>query len=150
MAERARWAFCVTAGAALALAVAGCSRPAHQIGANADTAAAAEHARPAGSEVLAMADPSDSIDSDFDSDSADAGAPQAPPILSARRDERTLRQDHPYRARHGVADCESECTVHEAGYKWAALHSLRDARLCVGRERGFVVGCRAYVEDHSG
>ena len=145
MAGRAWWAR--VAVAALALALADCSRSMHSVGANLDTAAAADQPgrapapSPAASGTLAMADTTDATD---------ASAPQEPPIPSTRRDERTLNEDHPYRARHGLADCESDCSVHEAGYKWAALHSLRDARLCVGRERGFVVGCRAYVGDHRG
>ena len=141
-AGRARCASCVGV-AALALALVGCSKPTHSVGSNLDTAAAANRAgpAPAASVAVAMADPIDS---------ADPGAPQEPTILSTRRDDRTLNEDHPYRARHGLADCESDCSVHEAGYKWAALHALTDARLCVGRERGFVVGCRAYVSDHRG
>ena len=143
MAAHARWAF-RAAAAALALALASCSRPTHRVGTRLDTVAAAERPRAAGTEVLAMADPANSIDP------SDPTAPQEAPILSTRRDERTLSEDHPYRDRHGLADCEIDCSVHEAGYKWAALHSLSDARLCVGRERAFVAGCRAYVGDHRG
>jgi hypothetical protein len=86
-----------------------------------------------------------------------AGAPvdpgvssMGPPVPSTQRDQRTLNQDHPYRDRHGLAACEMDCSVHEAGYKWAALHSLRDSRLCAGLTVAFVDGCRAYVVDHQG
>jgi hypothetical protein len=72
------------------------------------------------------------------------------PLPSTDRDERTLAQEHPYRDRHGMADCEIDCSVHEAGYKWAALHSLRDQSLCASQDPYFVVGCRAYVQDHAG
>jgi hypothetical protein len=142
IADRARCASCVGV-AALALALVGCSKPMHSVSANLNMRAAVGRAgpAPAASVAVAMADPTDSTD---------PGAPQEPTILSTGRDDRTLNEDHPYRARHGLADCESDCSVHEAGYKWAALHALTDARLCVGRERGFVVGCRAYVGDHRG
>jgi hypothetical protein len=82
--------------------------------------------------------------------SADSAVPTEPPLPSTKRDEKTLSQDHPYRDRHGLANCEIDCSVHEAGYKWAALHSLRDARFCAGRTVAFVDGCRAYVGDHRG
>ncbi|MBV8682352.1 MAG: hypothetical protein JO111_05730 [Caulobacteraceae bacterium] len=72
------------------------------------------------------------------------------PLPSTQRDERTLNAAHPYVDRHGLAKCEIDCSVHEAGYKWAALHSLHDARFCAGRTEAFVDGCRAYVGDHRG
>ena len=80
----------------------------------------------------------------------DPAVSMEPPLPSTQRDQHTLSQDHPYRDRHGAAECETDCSVHEAGYKWAALHSLHDARLCAGLTAAFVRGCLAYVGDHRG
>jgi hypothetical protein len=110
--------------AALAVgAVAGCSQPQ---AAPAATAAIP----PAGGQEVASADPPQSV------------------ITDPTADEKTLSADHPYRDRHGAAKCAEDCTVHEAGYKWAALHTLTDASRCAGRTVAFVDGCRAYADDH--
>jgi hypothetical protein len=98
---------------------------------------------PAGTEVA-------KDDGDDGVQAADPPVSSEPPLPSTDRDERTLSQDHPYRDHHGLANCEIDCSVHEAGYKWAALHSLHDVHYCAGRSEAFVEGCRAYVGDHTG
>ncbi len=108
--------------AALAIG-AGCSRP------PASPLAAAAIA-PASGQMMASADPPQTV------------------IADPRADEQTLAAPHPYRDRHGAAKCAEDCTVHEAGYKWAALHSLTDASRCSGRTAAFVDGCKAYADDH--
>ena len=120
----------------LALAAAGCSAPSPQARADADSAAVTRFAQ----DAIRAKDPVGGYPP------TGVGAP----LASTDRDERTLSQAHPYRDRHGAADCEIDCSVHEAGYKWAALHSLHDAHLCASQDPYFVVGCRAYVEDHTG
>lgn len=148
MAGRLPWALgCIALG--LAFVAAGCSKSSAPNAGAAATAVAqvgdadqgrlgsrmdkAEAATPAGGAII-------------------AGDPEVsePPLPSTKRDERTLNADHPYIDRHGLGSCEIDCSVHEAGYKWAALHSLHDARFCAGRTQAFVDGCRAYVGDHRG
>lgn len=123
----------------MALAAAGCSGPSPQAGRGADSAAVTRFAE---SEAQAPANAG--------GDGGDPPASVGTPLPSTDRDEHTLAQAHPYRDRHGMADCEIDCSVHEAGYKWAALHSLRDASQCASQDPYFVVGCRAYVTDHAG
>ncbi|HEY2051342.1 MAG TPA: hypothetical protein VGH03_18545 [Caulobacteraceae bacterium] len=140
MVGRPPWGLgCVAFGVAL-LAVAGCSRSAPTgTMASAQMAAAAQPSNPASAN-----------DDGDDSAQREDPAVSEPPLPSTARDERTLAEDHPYRSRHGLGACEIDCSVHEAGYKWAALHSLHDARYCAGLTPAFVEGCRAYVGDHRG
>jgi nucleoid-associated protein YgaU len=81
--------------------------------------------------------------------SADAAQAMAALTLPTRPDDRTLNAAHPYRDKHGLQACAEDCTVHEAGYKWAAMHGLNDKTRCSGRTLAFVDGCKAYVQDHS-
>jgi hypothetical protein len=70
--------------------------------------------------------------------------------LAARpRDDKTMAAATPYEDRHGRKACASDCDAHEAGYKWAALHTLKDPGACDGLTPGFIDGCRAYARDHS-
>jgi hypothetical protein len=81
--------------------------------------------------------------------SAWADAAVASPVLaSTRRDNRTLAAATPYEDRHGRTACKDGCIQHEAGYKWAALHTVTDENHCAGATPGFVDGCRAYALDH--
>jgi hypothetical protein len=130
----------VALGVAL-LAIAGCSRsPPPRTMSSVQMAMATQ---PSGPTVV-------NDDGDDGAQSGDPAVSSEPPLPSTDRDERTLAEDHPYRARHGLGACELDCSVHEAGYKWAALHSLHDAHYCAGRSAAFVDGCRAYVGDHRG
>ena len=142
----------------LALAAAGCSAPSAPKGESPQSAAVQAGADPDEGRLGSRVDRADAAPApgaariamnDTDG-SGDPAASSEPPLPSTQRDERTLNADHPYRDRHGLANCELDCSVHEAGYKWAALHSLRDARFCAGRTEAFVDGCRAYVGDHRG
>jgi hypothetical protein len=77
-------------------------------------------------------------------------AAAAPAIASTRRDDRTLAAATPYQDRHGKTGCQAaDCAQHEAGYKWAALHTLTEEVGCAGLTPAFVDGCRAYARDHS-
>lgn len=142
MVGRAGWALGHVALAVTLLAMAGCSRSTTPRAiSRMDSAMAAQ---PSG-RVAARDDSSEAVAAGAAAgESAESALPFADP------DERTLSQDHPYRDRHGLADCEIDCSVHEAGYKWAALHSLHDAHYCAGKTAAFVDGCRAYVGDHRG
>jgi hypothetical protein len=88
------------------------------------------------------------------SQSAYASGPASAPIAvapvlgSTRRDDRTLAAATPYEDRHGRAACGGACVEREAGYKWAALHTLTDETRCAGATVGFIDGCRAYALDH--
>lgn len=140
----------------LAFAVAGCSAPSAPKGASSVPAAAQAAADPDQGRLGSHVDRADASPAPGatigtgDADAASDPSVSEPPLPSTQRDERTLSEDHPYRDRHGFAKCEIDCSVHEAGYKWAALHSLHDARFCAGRTEAFVDGCRAYVGDHRG
>lgn len=138
MVGRPAWALGRVALAVTLLAVAGCSRPGPS---------SAMAAQPLGPPAVTDESASGAADK---IEAGDAEVAAEPPLRFADPDQRTLKQDHPYRDRHGLADCEIDCSVHEAGYKWAALHSLNDARYCAGKTAAFVDGCRAYVGDHRG
>ncbi len=71
-----------------------------------------------------------------------------PALASTRRDERTLAAATPYEDRHGKSACKEDCVHHEAGYKWAALHTVTEEARCAGATPGFVDGGRAYAADH--
>ena len=53
-----------------------------------------------------------------------------------------------YRESRGTAACKSDCSGHEAGWRWAAAHGLSDENRCGGNNESFREGCRAFVEDH--
>ncbi|HSZ50097.1 MAG TPA: hypothetical protein VK801_00880 [Caulobacteraceae bacterium] len=149
MAGRPPWALGLVA-LGLALAAAGCSESSSpKAGSSAITVAQGDNTDRGriGSRIeqAEAAPPTGGADM-----TGDSPVPTEPPLPSTKRDEKTLHQDHPYRDRHGLTNCEIDCSVHEAGYKWAALHSLHDARFCAGRTVAFVDGCRAYVGDHRG
>jgi hypothetical protein len=135
---------------AMLVALAGCSGP-HP------TAGAAL----AGDSLL---DPHQSASRTSDGEAGDGAAPDgfaaadasaradtavaSPVLASTRRDDRTLAAATPYEDRHGKTACKGGCIEHEAGYKWAALHTVTDESHCAGATPGFVDGCRAYALDH--
>lgn len=43
-------------------------------------------------------------------------------------------------------DCLHDCSRHKAGFAWAEANGIADGAACVGRERPFVEGCRAYAD----
>jgi hypothetical protein len=49
---------------------------------------------------------------------------------------------------HGYS-CSQDCSGHEAGYRWAALHDISDPEDCGGNSQSFIEGCEAYAEEHS-
>lgn len=45
---------------------------------------------------------------------------------------------------HGYR-CDSDCSVHQAGYAWASAHKITDASNCKGTSQEFIEGCLAYA-----
>jgi hypothetical protein len=48
---------------------------------------------------------------------------------------------------HG-SPCTEDCSGHEAGYNWAAEHSVGDPDDCSGNSQSFVEGCQAYATEN--
>lgn len=55
-----------------------------------------------------------------------------------------------YEQAHGSSACATDCSGHQAGYRWAHEHEIDDASLCPSRSPAFNEGCRAYAEDVAG
>jgi hypothetical protein len=45
---------------------------------------------------------------------------------------------------HGYR-CDSDCSVHQAGYAWASSHKITDASDCKGTSQEFIEGCLAFT-----
>jgi hypothetical protein len=45
---------------------------------------------------------------------------------------------------HGYR-CDSDCSVHQAGYAWASAHKITDASNCKGTSQEFIEGCLAFT-----
>lgn len=52
-----------------------------------------------------------------------------------------------YQGRYGSSACTSDCSGHEAGYRWAEDHGITDPTLCGGNSNSFIEGCQAYAND---
>lgn len=48
---------------------------------------------------------------------------------------------------HGYR-CTVDCSGHEAGYRWAEEHDIRDPEDCGGKSQSFIEGCRAWAEEN--
>jgi len=145
-ADRVALASLVVAASGMLAAVSGCSPPSGGSAAVSPVAIQASAASPVSTDVAV----SDATDSATAVDPVRASNPDALLALgSTRRDDRTLAAATPYEDRHGKSRCLEDCLQHEAGYKWAALHSLTDEARCAGATPGFIDGCRAYAMDHA-
>lgn len=79
----------------------------------------------------------------------EGGSPQGGRSQRVEADSGT---DH---AQFGGYDCTSDCSGHEAGYKWAEDHGISvgddcDAAGQRSNSPSFAEGCRAYVDGDSG
>lgn len=43
-----------------------------------------------------------------------------------------------------TTQCTEDCSGHDAGFKWAQEHEIRDSSDCGGRSRSFIEGCEEY------
>lgn len=48
---------------------------------------------------------------------------------------------------HGYR-CRVDCSGHQAGYRWAEEHDIRDPDDCGGKSQSFIEGCRAWAEEN--
>lgn len=42
--------------------------------------------------------------------------------------------------------CDEQCLSQEAGYQWARLNNITEAKKCLDQDPAFASGCRAYLE----
>jgi len=55
-----------------------------------------------------------------------------------------------YEGARGSAACTSNCSGHEAGWRWAAEHFVFDPEDRGGKSLSFEEGCRAWAEEQAG
>ncbi len=144
-ADRIALASLVVVANGMAVLVSACSQPSGGSATGSPVAIQASAASPVSTDVVVR----EATDAATAVDPVRALNPDALLALgSNRRDDRTLAAATPYEDRHGKSRCQEDCVQHEAGYKWAALHSLTDEARCAGATPGFIDGCRAYALDH--
>ena len=68
--------------------------------------------------------------------------PMSHGILWGREDSNSLPSQKTF---YGY-DCTSDCSGHEAGYKWANDKGITDFNDCGGNSQSFKEGCQSYVE----
>ena len=59
-------------------------------------------------------------------------------------------QSETYQDNFGTSDCTSDCSGHDAGYNWAAQHSITDPIECSGKSMSFIEGCESYANELQG
>lgn len=80
------------------------------------------------------------------SSSEDRAAKADAAAEKAEADEAAMLSGQTYKDSNETTDCTTDCSGHEAGWKWAKDHDIEDESDCTGNSDSFVEGCRAYVQ----
>lgn len=71
----------------------------------------------------------------------------------AEREDRAYDDAHDeiagstYQDQHGSDGCSSDCSGHDAGYRWAQENGIEDPSQCTGNSQAFIEVCQAYGGD---